>query len=231
MNYIWNVLLKAKEENVNPKNIIFKAVDSYSPYMELANEDLNISEIEGSGIMPVNPYYRFYPIFKDILNINVEESQETREVITDIVMHLLGQIDLRQGMNKQEYYKKFIEQDLLAGVLGIQVTKVYKSLDTIQKEVLLNGFLALYQTGASLALFKNILKSFFPNSILYVNQDNQKELLVYLGEKRTLARQEKIDLLTQSFLNINTTICLYWEYHFGILGVEETIQIEEMVLY
>jgi hypothetical protein len=60
---------------------------------------------------------------------------------------------------------------------------------------------------------------------------SKKEILIYIGQKRTQELENKMDVLIDLFLHIDFKVFLYWQYHFGILGVEDTMKIENMVLY
>ena len=91
MNYVWDVIILARQLGVEIKKINFVEAKSYSPYMELSYKDINSTIIEGD--IEVNPYYRFYEIFKDLFNINNSEEVELRETLFDILMHFLSRID------------------------------------------------------------------------------------------------------------------------------------------
>ncbi|MEJ8553240.1 hypothetical protein [Tepidibacter sp. Z1-5] len=231
MNYIWDILVKADQQNIKKENITFKCAKTYSPYMEVAFEDLNKSEIDESLIVEINPYYRFFPIFKDIFDVNFEESIELREVLFDILIHFLGNIDLKQGLSKEEYYKKYIMKDILENMFSEKIKKNIQIFNDKEREIVISSLIKLYTTGVSLEIFKSIVNKIFKKSTTYINQDNKKEILIYIGQKRTQELENKIDMLVDLFLHIDFKVFLYWQYHFGILGVEDTMKIENMVLY
>ena len=41
MNYIWNILINAEQRGLDRRNITFKEAEIYSPYMEMAFENIN----------------------------------------------------------------------------------------------------------------------------------------------------------------------------------------------
>lgn len=231
MNYVWDLLIKAKELNIPDEKLIFKYPSSYSPYMELSFENLNEGEIGKDNFIEVNPYYRFFKIFKNMFHIDNLESIEFREVLFDILIHYLGNLDLKQGLYKEEYYKRFVLEDILQGFLSDNLKMNIDVFNFKELDILLNHIITLYKIGESIELFKSIVKQIFKRSIIYQNKDKKKEILIYLGEKRRTELEKKIDLLIELFLNIRYEPCLYWEYHFGIIGVDNTMLIEEMVLY
>lgn len=78
MNYIWEVLLKADEENIPREDIKFVQADICSPYMEIALDNLNSNSLPEDNVIEVNEYYRFYEIFKDLFNINFSREQRVK---------------------------------------------------------------------------------------------------------------------------------------------------------
>lgn len=230
MNYIWDMLLKADKEDIPREKIKFQPAKIFSPYLEVLFSDLNARTIPENNIIEVNPYYRFHEIFKDLLDINFEESLELREVIFDITMHFLAELDLKEGLCKQEFYKKFIKDEIVQGVFGKEIVETVNELSKEELDYILSGLITLYLTGTSLHLFNKIIKKVFKNNITYSNRDNPKKILIYLGRIKTQDLKRKMDMIINLFLPINMKASIYYEYHFGIIGVEETMEIEKMVI-
>lgn len=231
MNYIWDILLQAHSQNLDREKIIFKCAKSYSPYMEVSFEDLNTTEIDEAPIVEINPYYRFFTIFKNMFDINYEESLQFREVLFDIIIHHLGELDLKQGLTKKEYYKKFILKDILNNIFGKKIKNHIQIFNKSELDIVLNNLISLYETGTSIELFKKVVSKIFKKSIVYINQDHKKEILIYIGEPETRQLSCKIDALIELFLHMEYKVNIYWQYHFGLLGIDETMKIEKMVLY
>ncbi|SFA80150.1 hypothetical protein [Clostridium frigidicarnis] len=230
MNYIWDVLLKSDEECISREKIKFILPEICSPYMEISFIDINNTMLPEDKTVEVNPYYRFYDIFKDLFDINMEESKELREVLFDIVVHYLGELDLNQGLCKEEFYKKFFMRDIKNGIFG---QELYSDINILSKEELdyiLSGLITLYITGVSLHLFNKILKKVFKNNRVYLNQDNPKDMYIYLGQPKTNDLNKKIEIITKLFLPINMNAFIYWDYHFGILDAEKTMVLDEIVM-
>ena len=59
MNYLWEVMLKAKEQGISKESIRFLVARNYSAYMEVSNIFLNQEELEEEIQIEINPYYRF----------------------------------------------------------------------------------------------------------------------------------------------------------------------------
>ena len=123
MNYIWDWVIRAEEIGTPRKNLRFTVAEVYSPYMELSPENINTTD--AGTVVEMNPYYRYYEIFRDLFQPDNEENQELRKTLFDIIVHFLVAIDLRQGMNKTEYYYRFILWDIYNGLFGPICSKKY----------------------------------------------------------------------------------------------------------
>jgi hypothetical protein len=230
MNYIWDILLKADGQNIPRKNLKFVQAQIRSPYMELAFDELNAVSLPEDNIIEVNECYRFYEVFKDLFNINVNESRELREVLLDILLHYLGELDFKKGLCKTEFYKKFLMRDMLNGVFGEKIAESINCLEKDERDTFFYGIITLYKTGFSIELFKNIIRKIYKNSIVYSNNEQPKHMFIYLDEVKTEKNEKKIELIIDTFLSIEMKPYVFWDKHFGILGLDYTMKINETVM-
>ncbi len=230
MNYIWEMLLKADKQNIKREDVKFVHAKMSSPYMEISLNDLNLTSLPEDNVIEVNEYYRFYEIFKDLFNINIEESQELREVLLDILLHYLGELDLKMGLCKTEFYKKFLFKDILNSVFGEKLAKDILCFEKEELDVLLNGFITIYRAGISLQLFKEVLRKIFVNSVIYISKERPKNAYIYLDEYQEKKLETKINVIVETFLPINMKPLIFWDKHFGIIGLENTMKINEIVM-
>jgi len=230
MNYIWDMLLKADNQKIHRKNIKFVKAKICSPYMEIAFNELNATSLPADNIVEINECYRFYEIFKDLFNINIEESTELREVLLDILLHYLGELDLKKGLCKTEFYKKFLMTDILNKVFGEKLAENIHCFEKEECETLLNGLITLYKTGVSLQLFNKILREVFKTSIVYASKEKPKNMYIYLGQVKTKELENKIDVIVDTFLSIEMKPLIFWDQHFGILGLDNTMRNDEIVM-
>jgi len=229
MNYIWDLVIKAGQSGIHKKNIEFSVAESYSPYMELSCEVLNIRKIEHE--VEVNPYYRYYEIFKDMFNINNNEDREFRDKLFDTTMHFLSDIDVLQGMNKKEYYIRFILKDINSGLLGNSAKEKINLFNEEEKAMLAGNILKLYITGQALYLLKDTLRHIFKGSIIYANYETLDELLFFINYRRNAVNESKLELIKEIFLPVKFRTEVYWKDHFGIIGVEETMKVDSIAMY
>ena len=230
MNYIWNILINAEQRGLDRRNITFKEAEIYSPYMEMAFENINEMDFDENSIIEINPWYRFYDIFKDLFNINLTENKELREVLFDILIHYLGNIDSNIGLCKKQVCKNLLLKDINAEVYGEYLNKNISAFSSEELDCFLDGLINLYSCNTSLIILKKVLRKVFKNNIVYINKDKPKDVYIYLGVIYSTKDDAKITMIINTFLPINMNPFVFWDKHFGILGVEKTMKLDEIVM-
>ena len=231
MKYLWEAALEAQKENIPLEYIHFVHSTNSSAYMELALPYLNQTGFDDEIEIEVNTYFRFYSIFKDIFSPDQSEFPNLRESLTNLILHALMENDVRRGMTKEEYYKKMLILDIENGVIGDAAKRIFPILKKEEQEILLSGWLRNYQVGNSLAIFIDMVHGLIDDSIIYHNNDCPKEILIYTALKKTNETEVKIQCLVDLFLDIEYQLEIFYEYHFGIIGIDDTMIIDEIALY
>ena len=231
MRELWEVVLEAKKEQIPLKDLRFVHEGKGRAYMELSLPFINQEELQGEKVIGVNTYCRFYSIFKHMYQPDQKEFPYLRNSLTNLILHLLAENDARRGMTKEEYYKKLLIRDIQTGVFGKEAIQVFAHMEKEEQDKLMSGWLRSYRTGSSLAIFIDMVHSLIDNSIVYHNNDFPEELLVYTSSKKTDELEQCLQFLIELFLDIQYRVEIYYEYHFGIIGMEDTMQIDEIALY
>lgn len=156
---------------------------------------------------------------------------ELREALFDLVIHFLADMDLMQGMNKREYYIRFILKDMHSGVYGDRVRRRLELFGQEKQEVIACNMLRLYDTGEAVHLLRDTLVRMFPRSTLYANCEEKDELLLYIGQVERTEAKEKLELILELFLPVRFDTEIYWGHHFGILDVDYTMIQDGIALY
>lgn len=239
MNYFWEVALRADDLGIPREKLHYIPAAACSPYIEASFLDLNEDSL-GDGIVEGNPLYRFTSIFGQVFDANLDVAdaegnlygmRKAREVLFDVVMQYMISLDLRQGLCHSEYYLRFILKDFLKNVCGADCAAGVDAFSHIELRKVLSCILGLYRCGFSLTIFRRAMRAIYPDSLVYANNDHAHELLAYIGKKETEKEHRKIKFLQDVFLPINYTIHLFWEHHFGIIDVDVTMELDEMVLF
>ncbi len=230
MNYAWEAALSADQAGIAREELRYVPSRDGSPYAELVQEMMNNQEVE-PGAVPVNPLYRFSKEFSGICDRNQEGYEQTREMFFDICMQYLVQQDLRQGLSRQEYVLRLLLQDLLGGVYGNRVSETVAGFESKKLRGLAGLVRRLYRCGSLSGLYQEAVRQIYPEALVYAINEDKRQMLVYVGQKETREERERLEFLEGMFLSVDYEVYLFWEYHFGILDVEETMVMGEMVLF
>ncbi len=230
MNYLWEVMLQAKDQGVEEEKINFEIARKHSPYMEISEEFLNVVNLEEPYMVEINPYYRFDRIFNNMFHPDLNDYPDLRKGLFQLLIHMLAENDLKMGMTREEYYKRLLRIALEEHVYGAEAASVFEIFEGREREILLEGMLMLYRMGESLTLFRHVMRMLISNCIVYSSNDNPYVILVYIGKKKSDSLERKVAFIINQFVGIRYHVDLYYEHHFGIIGIEETMSIGEIAI-
>lgn len=230
MNYAWEAVLQAEKAGYERDELNFVEAVNPSPYIEVSMIDLNLTEPENNKI-EINPLYRFEDIFGRLFDRNVSGMAKTKALFFDVCMHYIVQLDLREGLTKEDYYCKVIEEDIRKGRYGTATRTHFDLFEKKEQKVILHFYLRLLKSGNYLEEFRSVMRLLYSNCFIYENNETAHELLVYLGVTKTEREQERAAFLVELFLPMQEKVYLFYEHHFGIIGVDETMIIDEMVIF
>jgi hypothetical protein len=230
MNYIWNIYLKCLEQNLNFGDIDFIPANKPSPYIEASFKELNRNRL-GNKTIEINALYRFQEIFQSILNRDCIDYPELRMALYDIILHYFAIIDMRQGLCKHEFYMLFLKYDIIAEIYGEYYKEILTSFTPTERTWVLTDAVKIYELGASLELFRDVMQHVYPQSMIYFNTDTSQEILIYIGKPETELRRTQVLLICDLFLSIDMSVYIYWLHHFGIFGIDETLVADEMMIF
>lgn len=230
MNYAWEVVLQVEKENQNRDTLQFVEASEPSPYIEVSMTDLNMDTLEENKV-EINPLYRFEDVFGKLFDKNIEEMRQTREIFFDVCMHYIVQLDLREGLSREDFYCELIADDLEQGKYGALAKRRFSLFEKPEQKLILRSYLQLLKTGNYLEEFRKVVTRLYPRTIIYENNEAAQELLVYLGIKETEKDREKAAFFVEMFLPIQETVYFFYAHHFGIIDVDETMVMDEMVIF
>jgi len=229
MNYIWEHAIKALQQGMDQDNIFYRFGHPFSPYMELSFVDIN--ETKPHQEVEINPYYRYYNIFKELFEPNFEEKDETIEVIHDTTIHHLKDIDVFMGMCRREYHTRFVIKDMHNGFFGSYIQKNIGSLTHEEQKIVGNNLLTLFETGECIYLLKETIKRIFTNAYVFSNAEEKDEIVLFLRTNETDEKLAKVEVIKYLFLPFKCNVLIYWEHIFGVFDVPELMKIGETMNY
>lgn len=230
MNYIWDVVIQSQHQQINLKNIEFNFKQIFSPYVELNTRYVNQKKLELTN--DVNPYFRFHSIFKNLFNAEYFQFKELREVLFDILVHFLARVDVNQGMEKVTFYWEFIYRDIKKGLLGEKAKAEIKNFTLKEKIILLDNIYKFYNLGKHFYFLRRVVKGIFEDIIMYVKKKSEdNKIIIFINRKGTQSNKEKLKVIKDIFLPVNYELDVYWENHFGVVEVIDSLRIGEMGIY
>ncbi|SFR97439.1 hypothetical protein [Anaeromicropila populeti] len=232
MNYLWDTVIKARQAGIDIDEFRFSPAKRYSPYMEMAFDDLNIPiEADMEKEIEINPYYRFHKIFKTMFDIENYDDVKIRGELFDWIIHLIATVDINMGLNMQEFYRRFIDHDIRSGVFGEIAKERWNYFNLFEQEYITNKLIDLYKLNTPVLMLKKVIHFVFQDSYVYVNNIDKPEILIYAGVKKITKYVEKMEFIKEMFLPLGYLCRIYWDKHFGIIGKEATMKMDHIVLY
>lgn len=230
MNFIWDIVLRARESGYQEEDLFFVQAADYSPYYEQSFSVLNQDTVEKKEI-ELNALFRFSHIFQEILKKDVNEFEEFQKYLFDTAVHILLYADLHYGISKRELYIRKFTKEILNGIFGEDAAQNFQMTDAHEQNRLAALVLTQVQTGSSLIIFRKAVLVLYPNAMLYQIRADKKTLLLYVEVKKSAEREQALNFVLEMFLPLCYELRVFWGYHFGVIGVESTMIMDEIEIY
>ncbi len=230
MNCVWEVVLKAKKSGYGLEELIFINSQSPSPYTESSFDFLNSDTVEDREI-EINPLYRFAMQLGEIFLPDVVGYENVRAMFLDVMLHYVAIWDLRSGGDKKELRAMYILKEVQEGRFLKSIRETLLDLEFNKAKRIIFCLLDLYKCKDYITIFSKALKELYPKANLYIHSENLRKLILFTGVDKTKKDMERIEMLKELFLPISYETDIFWKYHFGIVGVKESMKIGKMALY
>ena len=230
MNCVWEVVLRAKKSGYGLEELRFINSQSPSPYTESSFDFLNSDTVEDSEI-EINPLYRFATQLGEIFLLDVVGYENVRAMFLDVMLHYVAIWDLRSGGDKKELRAMYILNEIQEGRFLKSIRETLLDLELNKAKRIIFCLLDLYKCKDYITIFRKALKELYPKANLYIHSENLRKLILFTGVDKTKKDMERIEMLKELFLPISYEADIFWKYHFGIVGVKESMKIGKMALY
>lgn len=229
MKHIWELLAKAKQQELNPTDITFIPAKEFSPYLEISFENLNDNNIP--SIVEVNPYYRFLTVFKDYFAPDYHDDEKIRNELFNLIVHYLAELDTYMGMTKRDYEIIHTYEDILSGHYGDEMRDSFNLFNLPEKKIVASNLLKLHELSEGVYLFQKIIIKLYPKASIYGNLTDNDTLFVHLLVEENEEHKLKLKMLKTLFLPVYYELEIYWINLFGIIGVDASMILDEIVMY
>lgn len=220
MAYLWENYSEEKKYQIDEK---------LCPYIEVINQDLLT--------VYVNPLLRFSELFNaslegddeavfafDILRKMIGENGENQ--IINILFHYLAQLDQTKGLDSSQCLMEEIRSEIENGLWGIKIKNLLNILTEEDKDHILY-YLSLRCNNENKSFFMDTIGNVFTISSLCYEEKTDLYYL-YIGATENDYNLSKLDLIKLLFWPLNKNIKIIWNYHYGIIGCDDTMKIDRI---
>ena len=229
--YIWYSLHRLTSEDKGAEKVYFKVSSKISPYMELNMQDINYEGIEEEYILETNPFYRFTHVFNEFMNPDLQMGRKLKDEVVNILLHMLGSLDLQEGLNKRIILNRIIIRELEEGRYGEEIQECFGVLNRKEKIIIADGIQDKYKYEREWEIFKKVMSKIYRDSIIYDSINEQEKIIIYINEKKTAGNKKKELLIEKLFMPLGLKSRCFWGAHFPVIGVDEVMKIGEMVIF
>lgn len=230
MNFLWDIALKAQQQGKKEEELLFCQAREYSPFYEQAFSYLNETKVE-EAVIELNLLVRFAEIFQYILAEDNRQYPEFEKYLIDAALHMILHADIYHGVSKRDIYIRKLTQEIENGTYWKRAAEEFKLIPFEKRSRIATLVLNQIQTGASVMTFRRALLVLFPNAVLYQIKAERKKLLLYLKMDKNKTDERMLQLIEDMFLPVSYHLRVFWKYHFGIIGVDDTMKIDEIAIY
>ena len=218
MAYIWENYSEDKR---------FRTGERISPYLEIAFPD--------SAGADVNPLLRFARIFEELAELRrYSGGTVPREDISDIsrdtenlLFHYLAQMDLLAGLDARQIRVNALEREILTGSFGSFCAAHWQALTRHDRRVILYTLAQRYESVTIGGCFFEAAQKLWEYvSILY--EPSTELYYLYIYARKTDYSAMLLEMITLLFWDIQCSLRVFWYYHYGIIGAEDSMRISEI---
>ncbi len=222
MEDIWKRIMEGQE------NLRYEQADFFSPYCESVIG--SIRKQEETDKIQINAFYRYGDIFQQLFRLE-DRDDSVCTMLYDYMMHLLTRLELRNGVTRNEYGLRQKWYQIEQGAYGERVQKKFHAFDRDRKYKAAFYVWKQDKLGDSVALFAKALITVLGDGVLYKNDINPKELLLYIGRKQRDLDTAVTDFATEMFLPFHYSLRIFYEASFGIIDDRNCMELEQIEIF
>ena len=241
-DFLNNEIVKKKVVKVNPyvrfNKIFTSLVNYYDNFFEFENKlekDTEIKNLTMENVpkkeSKINGFRRRNNIVKEEKG-NISILRNFKKNIENNAINYLRELDFVSGTTVIDVICEKISEDIKKGVLGIDLKKYFLFLSREEQEYVA---LLIYNEKINnvncMKNFKLGIKYFFIDSLIYRQKSEKNKIIVYINKPKNKVNVAKIKTLELLFLEFEMKLKVFWENHFGVVNVGETVKIDEIAVF
>lgn len=233
MNYLKDIIIESKYRKIEKQKIKYYMPNHISPYLEINEQNLNLLTIdnEKENLIGVNPYFRNEKIFWDFLSPNLECFKGIKDLLFNILCHLIAETDYYYIQRLSDFDKKLIENAVLSNDYGEEIRDIYLGFLETEKKYVIEELYKMYKLGLNMERLISIVNELFPGNISYDYKEEKDVLSIFLPYKENDVNKRKFELIQVLFVPINLKVKIYWQYHFMVIGIDEMSKLDNCKIF
>ena len=147
-------------------------------------------------------------------------------------MKAFSELDFVSGTTVIDVICEKISEDIKKGILGMSLKKYFLLLNSEEQQYI--ALLIYNEKINNVNCMKNFrlgIKYFFIDSLIYRQKSEKNKIIVYINKPKNKVNIAKIKTLELLFLELGMELKVFWENHFGVVNVDETVKIDEIAVF
>lgn len=179
----------------------------------------------------VNPLIRFSKIFEALCRLTHGECKGGNvKAVVNMVLHYLALLDQKLGMNRNSFLDRLYFEDITAGRYGEKCKNFFEAIPYEKKRIIARNLRHYHQENERKSRFEECIMEIFPAARLYIYTPENK-YLIYLPYEENDENTTLINLMVLLFLEVTLHWEAFWQKHFGIIGRDQTMHLDQVVIY
>ena len=218
MGYIWQDYRQDKEYRIG---------GTISPYFEVFDTD--------ADIVSFNPMLRFTELFYGYINTEDGECY-TLDDFTDyidpadlknVVAHILAQIDRQFGLTPLQVVMNKVTADIKCGNFGVFIRDNWDIWTAEEQNIIAHNLALRLLDYQNVDYFVDTLRKLY--KIVELQYEEPTDIYyLYIDDRKNEQNEIKLEFVKKLFWNFTDKLRVFWFYHYGIIGIDETMRIDEI---
>ena len=241
-DFLNNEIVKKKVVKVNPYvrfNKIFTSfVNYYDNFFEFENKlekDTKIKNLTMENTpkkeSKINSFRGRDSIVEEKKG-NISVLKKFKKNIENNAINYLQELDFVSGTTVIDVICEKISEDIKKGILGISLKKYFLLLNSEEQQYI--ALLIYNEKINNVNCMKNFrlgIKYFFIDSLIYRQRSEKNKIIVYINKPKNRSTIAKVKTLELLFLELGMELKVFWQNHFGVVNVDETVKIDEIAVF
>lgn len=219
MRYVWEYFQQNEKADVT-----LRPLEDCSPYLEISENGFL-----DPGTVSYNPFLRYGNVMQKLWDLTSEKDDFL--TLFDVCSKVLIEADLMDCVTVEQREKSCLRESILQGIYGSEITKEFTRLSDEEREKLIHSlWMAKKSSQKSSYLFAEAVITNLQAAGVYRDRENPKKIIIFMGHKKNEKEERTLRMLSFFLLPMENTYEILWDRPFNVMGVEELMKINELVM-